>query len=261
MSESIVELTNDSLILPVLERDRIWAAFALCDLDLPYRERARFIGVTGDGNVSAALLIYSLPRLPALSVYGDEEGVHRLFGQAHRLPHVAYLSLRSVDITAATSCYEFQNPATMLRMGMTVAALSPAQEVEAQICRLSADDLPDLVALYRCWNGATIDATVFHYGVFYGARCDGKLVAVAGTHAVSLRHHIAVIGGVFTHPGYQRRGFATAATNAVAHTLIHQGVRDVVLNVRADNEPAVAVYRRLGFTTHQTFFAGKAVLR
>ena len=39
------------------------------------------------------------------------------------------------------------------------------------------------------------------------------------------------------------------------------GARDVVLNVRQDNGPAVAVYRRLGYHVHAPYFEGPAVRR
>ena len=37
--------------------------------------------------------------------------------------------------------------------------------------------------------------------------------------------------------------------------------RDVVLNVRQDNTPAVAVYERLGYRVHAPFIEGPAVRR
>jgi RimJ/RimL family protein N-acetyltransferase len=37
--------------------------------------------------------------------------------------------------------------------------------------------------------------------------------------------------------------------------------RDVVLNVRQNNAPAIAVYERLGYRTHATFIEGPALRR
>jgi hypothetical protein len=37
--------------------------------------------------------------------------------------------------------------------------------------------------------------------------------------------------------------------------------RDIVLNVRQDNLPAVSVYRRLGYDVHGPFVEGPAVRR
>ena len=72
------------------------------------------------------------------------------------------------------------------------------------------------------------------------------LVAVAGTHAASAQHTIAVVGNVFTHPSARGRGLATAATSAVTAELL--GAQDdVVLSVDPGNTPAIRAYHRLGF--------------
>jgi hypothetical protein len=47
---------DDVVILPVLECDRRWAAYALCDLEPPYLVHARFIGAA-DGEQAGAVLM------------------------------------------------------------------------------------------------------------------------------------------------------------------------------------------------------------
>ena len=97
----------------------------------------------------------------------------------------------------------------------------------------------------------------FYRGVWDG----GRLVAVAGTHAVSRRFGIATIGGVLTLPEYRGRGLGGAATAAVGTALRDVGIRTLALNVRETNLPAIAAYTRLGFETHCPFWEGHAVLR
>ena len=49
---------------------------------------------------------------------------------------------------------------------------------------------------------------------------------------------LAVVGNVLTHMDYRGRGFATAVTGAVTAELLRT-CDQVVLNVRADNPPAI----------------------
>jgi len=52
---------------------------------------------------------------------------------------------------------------------------------------------------------------------------------------------------VMTHPGYQRRGLARKLVEAATQAIRARGGRVCVLKVRADNAPAYALYRSLGF--------------
>jgi predicted GNAT family acetyltransferase len=55
-----------------------------------------------------------------------------------------------------------------------------------------------------------------------------------------------------THADFRGRGYATAVTGAVTAELL-RFCDQVVLNVRADNPPALAAYRRLGYQVYVTF--------
>jgi predicted GNAT family acetyltransferase len=69
---------------------------------------------------------------------------------------------------------------------------------------------------------------------------------------VSHAARLAVVGNVLTHADYRGRGFATAVTGAVTAELLRY-CDQVVLNVRADNPPALNAYRRLGYADHVRF--------
>jgi mycothiol synthase len=53
-------------------------------------------------------------------------------------------------------------------------------------------------------------------------------------------------------PAAQGGGLGRALTLAGLHHLRERGIRDIILYVESDNEPAVAVYSRLGFTRAHT---------
>src|SRR5690606_2436163 len=83
--------------------------------------------------------------------------------------------------------------------------------------------------------------------IYFGAFDGDRLTSVAGTHIISPHQSIAVVGNVFTHPGYRGRGLATRVTGAVTRALLGRGCSEVVLTVAPDNQPAVAAYTRLGY--------------
>ena len=55
-----------------------------------------------------------------------------------------------------------------------------------------------------------------------------------------------------THPNYKRRGLGVSALLSSAHALREQGWSSLSLYVTDSNEPALALYRKLGFQTTET---------
>ena len=108
--------------------------------------------------------------------------------------------------------------------------------------------VPRTVVRLEVW----LPASAIADGLYYGIRVGGRLVSAAGTHVISASARLAVVGNVMTHADHRGRGYATAVTSAVTSELL-RFCDQVVLNVRADNPPALAAYRRLGYQTHVTF--------
>src|SRR5438477_350696 len=74
------------------------------------------------------------------------------------------------------------------------------------------------------------------------------------------RSGMTAVGNVLTRLAYRNRGMATSVTSAVTEAALEDH-KDVVLNVRQDNLPAISVYRRLGYDVHAPFIEGPAVRR
>src|SRR5207244_8775899 len=96
--------------------------------------------------------------------------------------------------------------------------------------------------------------------LYFGVYSGRQLVAAAGTHVRSAATGIAAVGNVLTRLAYRNRGMATSVTSAVTEASLEMH-RDVVLNVRQDNAPAINVYRRLGYHVRGPFIEGPAVRR
>ncbi len=72
----------------------------------------------------------------------------------------------------------------------------------------------------------------------------GELAGYAGLREVDGTADIQTIAVV---PAHQRRGLGTALLNALIDVARRRRAREVLLEVRADNEPAIAFYQRHGF--------------
>lgn len=78
------------------------------------------------------------------------------------------------------------------------------------------------------------------YGVFLGRR----LVSYASSFLQLPQ--VWVIGGVYTHPDFRNRGYATLTTSAVTEEALNNAEK-AALFVGADNHPAVRVYEKIGY--------------
>lgn len=113
---------------------------------------------------------------------------------------------------------------------------------------LTEADLSDLIELYSlAYPGNAFDPRLLRTGQYVGLRRDGLLVAVAGVHIWSPAMRVATLGNVATHPDLRGQGLGTAAVATVCRRLLPT-VDVIALNVKADNDSAVALYRRLGFS-------------
>jgi ribosomal protein S18 acetylase RimI-like enzyme len=261
MTFTVEELVNEPEIAAFFEDRRLWSAYGLCDLDQPYRRHARFLGATSEGTIAAVVLVYAPPGFNGVLPFGDVGGVAAIFTASSELPFEAFLLVGEEHMEAVERRYRVARPWDMLRMAVNRTTFSPCAS-DRRIVRLSAADKPAIEVLYRAEpDSAFFDSATLVHGKHFGVYEAGALVAIAGTHAWSARYRIGAIGGVFTHPDFRGRGLGTATTGAVAQALIDSEVDDVVLNVRADNMPALRVYARLGFMVVRPYLEGQAVDR
>jgi ribosomal protein S18 acetylase RimI-like enzyme len=113
--------------------------------------------------------------------------------------------------------------------------------------------------LYAFGGGDAFQPEEVDRGVFYGIKQAGQIVAVAGTHVVSDKGHIAALGNVMTRPDQRGHGYATTTTSAVCAELIDRGITTIGLSVARDNLSAIRVYEKLGFKKVVPFFEGIAI--
>ncbi len=79
---------------------------------------------------------------------------------------------------------------------------------------------------------------------YYGVFEEGELVSVACAY---LRlPEVWAVGDVYTRPDFRGRGYAKISTSAVTRDAVNSGAM-AFLHVKEDNEPAIKVYKSLGY--------------
>jgi ribosomal protein S18 acetylase RimI-like enzyme len=236
------EVIDREEVAAFLRTDRLYAAYALGDLDAASRRRAAWGMAWADGRPAGlAMQHLGLPPQP-LFLMGDPDACRAILATEVR-PRYAFVQARHDLAPAFNELYRVDLPAALSRMVVDRDAFVPyAGGAE----RMVPADIGDLNRLYQLGLGGGFPASILEDGVYYGVRVGGRLVAAAGTHVINEAEGIAVVGNVLTHADHRGQGHAKAVTSGVTAELLSR-VTDVALNVYADNQPAIAAYARLGY--------------
>jgi mycothiol synthase len=143
-------------------------------------------------------------------------------------------------------------PETTWPAGISVRSFVPGQDEDelAAVNKRAFDWHPEQGKLTAGEVRATERESWFDPAGFFLATKDSKII---GFHWTKV--HPGDIGEVYVvgvDPAVQGGGLGRALTLAGLHHLREKGLGDTILYVESDNAPAVAVYRRLGFTVAET---------
>lgn len=243
-----VPTRDKQMLRSFLERDRLRAGYAVADLEEREFAKSRWGIASEDGQPIAVVLEYGGLTPQPLFVMGDPDGIVAILHDVIR-PRLAYLAADESLLAAVSGLYRIDAGPPMVRMATDRRTFKP---VAGPVERLVPADIVDLNRLYGLGFAGWLPADSIASGVYYGVRIAGRLVAAAGTHVISPEGRIAAVGNVMTHIDFRGRGFAKQTTSAVTQELLRT-CDDVVLNVRADNPPALAAYRAIGYRDYCHF--------
>jgi ribosomal protein S18 acetylase RimI-like enzyme len=225
----------------ILEGDRLWTAYALADLDPFYAA-----GASWYASGKAVVLHYQGLNPPALFLYGPNDELTALIDQ---LPagEVQFM-VRPENLPVLRQRLRPESEVEMWRMALDSEKFEEPV-LEPGIRRLETEDLE---AINQLIEGHPDQPDAFsqfqlEHGVFYGRWAENRLMAIAGTHVLSSLMDVAAVGNVFTDPSQRRRGFGRQVSAAVVADLCRQNIGTIVLNVAQANQPALRIYRGLGF--------------
>ena len=238
-------------------QDRLMTAYALADLDAADVERARWWAATRDDQVVAAALVVEALAFKPCFASGEPEALAAIFREGVHESRLV-VSTPPAGRLAVEAAYRFERVERMHRMVVDVPSFQP--RVAHTVTRLGPDELEDVIDLYGHASRTYFTPDRIAREIYFGIYSGSTLVSAAGTHVRSKRAGLAAVGNVLTRVAYRERGMATSVTSAVTDAAFEEHA-DVVLNVRQDNSPAIAVYERLGYRVHAPFIEGPAVRR
>ena len=232
----------------------------LGDLAEPFFAHSRWlIGATHEVP-EAVVLVYTGLSTPVLLSYGAPDVVSAILNRYPDVlgaPCYAKIPLEHREQFSAHARLESAEPLWV--MGLTAAELrapQPAPHVE-RITRATPEE--ELTRLYADYPGHFFEPGQLDSGLYFGIRTGGELVCIAGTHVLAPAQGVAVLGNIATAARVRGRGLARACTGALAAALFNQGCRVLALQVSADNAPAIAAYRSLGFRFHGIVLQSRCV--
>jgi GNAT superfamily N-acetyltransferase len=248
MALSVKKIEDKGDIYSFLKKDRLYAAYAIGDLEPSLFRQCDWYAALRNGRMTTLCLRFKGLHPHPIFTMGAADGLVPILDKALR-PERAYFASKPDHLSVLDEFYSLQRIERMFRMVLDSGDFAP---VDGPALRLGPRHVNQLQELYR-WGGDVAFASYqIEQGVFYGVEKDHKLVATAGTHLVSRTYNLGIVGNVFTHPDYRRRGYAAICTSAVIEELLSQSL-DVVLNVGQDNETASKMYYRLGFHVYCPF--------
>lgn len=208
------------------------------------------------GRIAAVVLVYTRYQPPTLLALGREDAgalPELLDSVIPLLPRRLYTHLSP----GLTDILEPHYHLTLHGEHLKLALLHPARLDTIDTSRavaLSPADADHAVKLYRdSYAGNWFHPTTLSAMPHFGIRGPGGLISIAGCHTYSENYGVSALGNIATHPAHRNRGLGKAVTAALCQWLSPRA-QHIGLNVKADNIPAIACYRGLGFEPVATYY-------
>jgi GNAT superfamily N-acetyltransferase len=237
-------------IRSILETERPWTVYALADLEPGLFEHAHWF-CSANKHVALALF-FSGFATPVLITIGTASALESVIDEMIEEldPRAIYAAVKPEVMPLLSERYRVVEERKMQRM-----VFDPKQyrhRAKGSAVQLRLADLEAIQNLYADGesNGEAPDwflPQMLEQGTYHGIREGEDLVAVAGTHVVSLNEKIACLGNIYTRRDRRGRGLSTQVTSAVVAKLAPMELATIVLNVRISNASAIHVYEDIGF--------------
>jgi len=244
-----VRLHDKKQIEQCLRKDLFRNIYAIGDLDDFYWPYTAWYGLHSEKELTTVALVYSgtsLPILVAFSLEGDE-GVAALVQSIQPLlppRFCAHLSPGMARVLKET--HHLETGGEHYRMALMDEAKASGADCSG-VDRLGLYDLASILELYEAsYPENWFDPRMLETGCFFGIRQDYRLVSIAGVHVYSKEYRVAALGSIATLPACRGKGYATRVTARLCRALVDEKMH-IGLNVKADNEAAIACYRKIGF--------------
>ena len=160
------------------------------------------------------------------------------------LPQQACVVMADFEIAEPPPGFSISGRFDVLQM---VASDVEAVPSPVPLHELGEADSPEMLALAELTKPGPFGPGTWRMGPFMGIRDGARLAAMTGH-----RFHLpgfTEVSGVCTYPDYLGRGYAQALVSHMTRRVLDAG-KTAFLQARLENDRAIAVYRKLGYTDH-----------
>ena len=237
-----------------LRRNAQLHLYSVGDLDDFFWPYTTWYGLQVQEQLSAIALLYSGQALPTLIALSEQpEPMSELVSAiSPLLPAHFYAHLSPGVAQSLTATHQLVSHGAHCKMALHDLAQASRVDCSA-VVPLSPTEREEIEAFYQeSYPGHWFNPRMLATQQYFGIRAEDRLVSVGGIHVYSPAYGVAALGNIATHPAHRGRGYGKAVTARVCQS-VAQEVREIGLNVKADNHPALTCYERLGFTTVATY--------
>lgn len=244
----LVQITDRGQLAQYFRQDINFHLYSLGDLDDFYWPDTKCYGIKTSTGIDQVILLYSGEGLPVLLAFSNSNVLDKHFIDqlVPIIPDQVYSHLSPGLEKQFIRHYSLIDHGLHYKMGLS--DLSKVDIVNtASTVLITEDHLTEVQSLFNVsYPDNAFDSRMLKTGHYYGCWKDAQLVCVGGVHVYSQTYNVAALGNITTHPDYRNQGLGRTITAKLCLAL-RETVDHIGLNVKADNEPALHLYRSLGF--------------
>jgi ribosomal protein S18 acetylase RimI-like enzyme len=230
--------------------------YSIGDLDDFFWPKTMWYALKEGEEIQAIVLLYAVSPFPTLLALSEDKDVLAKLLQSifHLLPNRFYAHLSPGVENIFKKQYELQSHGKHYKMALNNRNKTGLYDIDcSQVIHLSNADLQEIQKLYKVsYPGNWFDPRMLETKQYFGIRVENKLVSIGGIHVYSEQYKVAALGNIATHPDYRGNGFGKCVTAKLCQSL-SKSVDHIGLNVKDDNEMAIAIYKKLGFEVIGTY--------
>lgn len=233
-----------------LRRNTFLNIYQLGDLDDYFWPRTTWYALTNGDDIKAIALVFGGLNQPTLLAMGDNAELlllqELLRSALHLLPRSFYSHMNLGLAEALANDFRVDSHGEHCKMALTDTTRLDAVDTAAVI-PLFPPDAAELLKFYEeSYPSHWFEPPMLDTKQYFGIRGADGLISVAGVHVYSEEYQVAALGNITTHRAHRRSGYAKATTAGLCKNLLRT-VQHIGLNVKADNQAAIACYQELGF--------------
>ncbi|MEN2281451.1 GNAT family N-acetyltransferase [Algoriphagus sp. SE2] len=121
---------------------------------------------------------------------------------------------------------------------------APTTKIPVEIILLTEKSIDEMIELTTLTNPGPFSKRTIEFGNYHGIFIDGKLAAMGGE-----RFHVGgyvEVSAICTNPDFRGLGLGAKITHYITQSIFEKG-KTPFLHSRADNDPAIEIYKKLGF--------------